>query len=74
MFNIQILIAVFCIILPGKIWELVGLNYVSPGIIEFCCCFFLQPTCEPFDEVQFEAKDSPTDKWRGEMLCSSFSC
>ncbi|KAL9959866.1 hypothetical protein ACROYT_G033230 [Oculina patagonica] len=23
-----------------------------------------EPTCEPFDEVQFEAKDWPTDKWR----------
>ncbi|RMX45912.1 hypothetical protein pdam_00011020 [Pocillopora damicornis] len=24
-----------------------------------------EPTCEPFDEVQFEAKDWPIDKWRG---------
>lgn len=23
-----------------------------------------EPTCEPFDEVQFEAKDWPIDKWR----------
>ncbi|XP_068715205.1 mitogen-activated protein kinase 14-like [Montipora foliosa] len=23
-----------------------------------------EPTCDPFDEVQFEAKDWPTDRWR----------
>ncbi|XP_020632005.1 mitogen-activated protein kinase 14-like [Orbicella faveolata] len=30
-----------------------------------------EPTCEPFDEVQFEARDLATDKWRGKMLGSA---
>ena len=43
------------------------------GISNVKCNFrflilFLQPTCEPFDEVQFEAKDWATDKWRGNIL------
>lgn len=43
--------------------------------LKFCKLKIIkQPTCEPFDEVQFEAKDWPTDKWRGKLFCCNFIC